>query len=152
MASTTEQSLEAEDELENSKAKRQKREVTSGELEKAHGSMSINAQTDANVKVYTFSGNVIHDINFYNYNSATDAVGVQNPPERHVRHVRNKSFRLAQCHFGQESCMELASALRNISHHLRELDLSGNDLQDSGLHKLLQEMENPEKKLQVEVV
>uniref|UniRef100_A0A673J5L8 Si:dkey-156m2.3 n=1 Tax=Sinocyclocheilus rhinocerous TaxID=307959 RepID=A0A673J5L8_9TELE len=37
----------------------------------------------------------------------------------------------------------------NISHRLRELDLSGNDLQDSGLHKLLDEMKNTERKLEV---
>ncbi len=45
--------------------------------------------------------------------------------------------------------MELVSALKNISHHLRELDLCANDLQDSGLHKLLDGMENTERKLQV---
>ncbi|XP_043102397.1 NACHT, LRR and PYD domains-containing protein 12 isoform X2 [Puntigrus tetrazona] len=60
-----------------------------------------------------------------------------------------EALRFAQCHFGQESCMELVSALKIISHRLRELDLSGNDLQDSGLLKLLNEMENTERKLQV---
>ncbi|KAL1281424.1 hypothetical protein QQF64_000227 [Cirrhinus molitorella] len=64
-------------------------------------------------------------------------------------HCHLETLRLAQCHFGQESCMELASALKNISHRLRELDLSGNDLQDSGLYELLHGMENPERKLQV---
>uniref|UniRef100_A0A8C1L227 Si:dkey-156m2.3 n=1 Tax=Cyprinus carpio TaxID=7962 RepID=A0A8C1L227_CYPCA len=64
-------------------------------------------------------------------------------------HCHLETLRLACCHFGQESCVELISALKNISHHLRELDLSGNDLQDSGLHKLLNEMENTERKLQV---
>ncbi|XP_016304300.1 NACHT, LRR and PYD domains-containing protein 12 [Sinocyclocheilus anshuiensis] len=64
-------------------------------------------------------------------------------------HCHLETLRLAWCHFGQENCVELVSALKNISHRLRELDLSGNDLQDSGLHTLLNEMENTERKLQV---
>ncbi|XP_016116451.1 NACHT, LRR and PYD domains-containing protein 12-like [Sinocyclocheilus grahami] len=64
-------------------------------------------------------------------------------------HCHLETLRLARCHFGQESCMELLSALKNISNCLRELDLSGNDLQDSGLHKLLDGMENTERKLEV---
>ncbi len=45
--------------------------------------------------------------------------------------------------------MELVFALKNILHHLREIDLCGNELQDFGLHKLLDGMENTERKLQV---
>nr|QEJ65894.1 NLR family pyrin domain containing 3 [Danio rerio] len=64
-------------------------------------------------------------------------------------HCHLESLRLAGCHLGQDSCMQVVSALQSISHRLKELDLSGNDLQDSGLQKLLQGMENTEKRLQV---
>ncbi|XP_058626827.1 NACHT, LRR and PYD domains-containing protein 12-like isoform X3 [Onychostoma macrolepis] len=60
-----------------------------------------------------------------------------------------ETLRFSWCHFGQESCMELVFALKNISHHLREIDMCSNDLQDFGLHKLLDGMENTERKLQV---
>lgn len=45
-------------------------------------------------------------------------------------------LRLARCHFSQSSCAELASALTSISSSLSELDLSNNDLQDTGLELL----------------
>uniref|UniRef100_A0A3B3Q4D0 SPRY-associated domain-containing protein n=1 Tax=Paramormyrops kingsleyae TaxID=1676925 RepID=A0A3B3Q4D0_9TELE len=45
-------------------------------------------------------------------------------------------YRLSFCRVTQEGCSSLASALRTNSSHLRELDLSYNDLQDSGV-KLL---------------
>ncbi|KAL0151404.1 hypothetical protein M9458_053313 [Cirrhinus mrigala] len=89
MASTTEQSLEAEDELDNYKPKRQKREVTTDELDKAgssvdgsmqaisrsHTSVSVdlNAQSGATVKAPVLTGNVIRGSVIFNYNSATDA-------------------------------------------------------------------------------
>ncbi|XP_050957933.1 uncharacterized protein LOC127159031 [Labeo rohita] len=96
MASTTDQSLEAEDELDNYKPKRQKREVTADELDKAgslvdgsmqaistsHTSVSVdlNAQSGATVKAPVLTGNVIRGSVIFNYNSATDADGVQNLP------------------------------------------------------------------------
>ncbi|XP_039539911.1 NACHT, LRR and PYD domains-containing protein 12 isoform X1 [Pimephales promelas] len=64
-------------------------------------------------------------------------------------HCHVETLRLAQCHFGQDSCMELVSAIQAISHCLQELDLSGSDLRDSGLHHLLDGMENTDRKLQV---
>nr|XP_055062447.1 NACHT, LRR and PYD domains-containing protein 12 [Misgurnus anguillicaudatus] len=63
-------------------------------------------------------------------------------------HCKLEILRLGQCHLGQDSCIELVSALKGISHRLRELDLSGNDLQDSGLQQFLHGMENTERKLE----
>uniref|UniRef100_A0A672MDU8 Si:dkey-156m2.3 n=1 Tax=Sinocyclocheilus grahami TaxID=75366 RepID=A0A672MDU8_SINGR len=48
-------------------------------------------------------------------------------PHCHLETLRSLAFSFL--------CEHLVSALKNISHRLRELDLSGNDLQDSGLHK-----------------
>ncbi|XP_053531937.1 NACHT, LRR and PYD domains-containing protein 12 [Ictalurus punctatus] len=51
-------------------------------------------------------------------------------------HCKLEILRLARCHFSQSSCAELASALTSISSSLSELDLSNNDLQDTGLELL----------------
>ncbi|XDV25439.1 hypothetical protein PO909_029358, partial [Leuciscus waleckii] len=45
-------------------------------------------------------------------------------------------YRLAGCCLSDQSCENLSSALQSTNSYLRELDLSDNDLQDSGV-KLL---------------
>ncbi len=46
------------------------------------------------------------------------------------------SFRFSICNLTAQSCESLSSALQSSNSRLRELDLSNNDLQDSGV-KLL---------------
>ncbi|KAF4075489.1 hypothetical protein AMELA_G00235090 [Ameiurus melas] len=64
-------------------------------------------------------------------------------------HCHLEILRLARCHFSQSSCAELASALTSISSSLSELDLSNNDLQDTGLELLFVQTENVFCKLRI---
>ncbi|XP_060755251.1 NACHT, LRR and PYD domains-containing protein 12-like isoform X2 [Neoarius graeffei] len=64
-------------------------------------------------------------------------------------HCKLEVLRLASCHFSQSSCAELASALASVSSSLSELDLSNNDLQDTGLEQLFAGCENSFSKLQI---
>uniref|UniRef100_H2U9G4 Uncharacterized protein n=1 Tax=Takifugu rubripes TaxID=31033 RepID=H2U9G4_TAKRU len=52
-------------------------------------------------------------------------------------------FRLWDCSLSEISCDSLASALRSNPSHLRELNLSKNQLKDSGVKLLSDLVENP---------
>uniref|UniRef100_A0A674B4Q9 NACHT domain-containing protein n=1 Tax=Salmo trutta TaxID=8032 RepID=A0A674B4Q9_SALTR len=55
---------------------------------------------------------------------------------------------LSGCGITEEGCASLVSALRSNPSHLRELDLSNNDLKDSGVERLSDGLGNPHCKLE----
>lgn len=90
MASVPEQLLEAVDELDNDKPKRQKSAITADELEKADAvdglmqtispshtavSVDLKAETGATVNSPILAGNIIQGSVIFSFNSTTGAVG-----------------------------------------------------------------------------
>ncbi|XP_073721443.1 uncharacterized protein [Misgurnus anguillicaudatus] len=58
------------------------------------------------------------------------------------KHCRLNTLILSGCGLTEESCSALASVLRSNSFSLKELDISNNNLQDSGVKKLHNGLEN----------
>ena len=57
-------------------------------------------------------------------------------------------YRLSKCGITDEGCAALASALRSNPSHLRQLDLSFNNLRDSDVKPLSDLKEDPHYKLE----
>uniref|UniRef100_W5LP45 B30.2/SPRY domain-containing protein n=1 Tax=Astyanax mexicanus TaxID=7994 RepID=W5LP45_ASTMX len=64
-------------------------------------------------------------------------------------HCKLQILRLASCHFGGKMCVSLGSVLKLENSSLKELDLSNNDLQDSGVELLCNGLKSSHCKLQI---
>ncbi|XP_076144393.1 uncharacterized protein LOC143126619 isoform X8 [Alosa pseudoharengus] len=63
-------------------------------------------------------------------------------------HCKLTSLRLNLCHLSKASCEMMASVLQRTPSHLRELDMSDNDLQDEGVELLCVGLRDPQCKLE----
>ncbi|XP_049329013.1 uncharacterized protein LOC125789955 [Astyanax mexicanus] len=64
-------------------------------------------------------------------------------------HCKLETFRLALCNLGEQSCESLGSVFNLETSSLKVLDLSNNDLQDSGVEKLCSELKSSHCKLEI---
>ncbi|XP_035984176.1 NLR family CARD domain-containing protein 3 [Fundulus heteroclitus] len=101
-------------------------------------------QCSALAYMLQMSEEVLDELDLEKYN--TSAVGRQ----RLVPAVRNcRKARLQGCSFSEISCDYLVSALKSNPSHLTELDLSYNNLKDSGVKELCGFLQSPLCKLQI---
>ncbi|XP_062396981.1 NACHT, LRR and PYD domains-containing protein 12-like [Sardina pilchardus] len=63
-------------------------------------------------------------------------------------HCKLTTLRLNQCHLSKASCEMMASVLQRTPSHLRELDMSDNDLPDEGVELLCAGLRDPQCKLE----
>ncbi|XP_030253860.1 NACHT, LRR and PYD domains-containing protein 14-like, partial [Sparus aurata] len=90
------------------------------------------------------SEEVLDELDLKKYNTSKEG------RQRLIPAVRNcRKARFVDCELSEIHCEVVASALRSNPSHLRELDLSGNNLQDSRVKLLCSGLKSPNCKLEV---
>ncbi|XP_018581254.1 NACHT, LRR and PYD domains-containing protein 12-like isoform X2 [Scleropages formosus] len=106
--------------------------------EKCCEALALALSSDSNLREVDLSDNELHDLGMKLLSS-----GLGNP------HCKVETLRLHLCKLTEECCEALASVLSSKSSQLRKLDLSNNDLQDSGVKLLSAGLANPHCKLEM---
>ncbi|KAF4070140.1 hypothetical protein AMELA_G00297010 [Ameiurus melas] len=88
-----------------------------------------------------------HPLHFRNKDSSS-VHSVQKSGDRREKNIITATG-LYKCDISDEGCAALTSALRSNPSHLRDLDLSENNLGDSGVKCLSAVLENPLCKLEI---
>uniref|UniRef100_A0A667XN84 B30.2/SPRY domain-containing protein n=1 Tax=Myripristis murdjan TaxID=586833 RepID=A0A667XN84_9TELE len=99
-------------------------------------------QCSALAYMLQMSEEVLDELDLKEYNTSDEGRGRLIPAVRNCRKAR-----LSDCRLTGSSCASLASALKS-NPHLTELDLSGNELQDSGVKLLSAGLESPNCRLE----
>ncbi|KAG7460560.1 NLR family CARD domain-containing 3-like, partial [Solea senegalensis] len=96
------------------------------------------AQWSALVFILLSSGKDLEDFDLKKYSASEEALLKLVP----VVKASNKAL-LSDCNLSERSCEALSSVLSSLSSSLRHLDLSNNDLQDSGVKLLCDGLKSP---------
>ncbi|XP_039539631.1 NACHT, LRR and PYD domains-containing protein 12-like, partial [Pimephales promelas] len=109
---------------------------------------NLTVQTCESLSSVLQSSNVLRELDLSNNDLQNSGVkllsdGLKSP------NCPLQILRCAMCNFTAQSCESLSSVLQSSISVLRELDLSNNDLQDSGVKLLCDGMKSPNCRLQI---
>ncbi|XP_036073425.1 NACHT, LRR and PYD domains-containing protein 12-like [Oryzias melastigma] len=106
------------------------------------------AQWSALVFILMSSEKDLEEFHLKKYGSSEEALLRLQPVIKVSKKAFIIFFRLWRCKLSTGSCEALASVIRSPSCHLKELNLSENDLQDSGVKLLSEGLHSPDCKLE----